>query len=335
MHPSKLAALLACGLVSNSAFALEYDFYGSLRFAAESVRPDQTANLDDYTGWRDAYSRLGVRASHTINDNVSAFATLELPLDLPNKAVQDPWDQSEDIRVAKVGIKGNFGSLSVGQMWMPYYNAIAYPVDMFSTYYSGFATFTSFRKSDTLSYYSPAYSGFSLGAGYSLENGATSSDGSSDDRLQATLSYQLDKTTFALGLDDLGGASNQQILGASVAAQLTDSLYIGAKYETFSSDLNSGYGGDGDAAANIYAGYTYGAHTFKVMLANVDNYGDQILHLGTDYLINNDLKLFIEYYREEETAAITTQHGGAAETCWSCSGGKVIAAGLRYDFASK
>lgn len=146
MHPSKLAALLACVLLSNSAYALEYDFYGSLRFAAESVRADQTANLDDYTSWRDAYSRLGVRASHTINDDLSAFATLELPLDIPNKSVQDPWNQTEDIRVAKVGIKGNFGSLSAGQMWMPYYNAIAYPVDMFSTYYSGFATFTTFRK---------------------------------------------------------------------------------------------------------------------------------------------------------------------------------------------
>ena len=64
--------------------------------------------------------------------------------------MQDAWDQEEDIHIAKVGLKGEFGDLSVGQMWMPYYNAIAYPVDMFSSYYSGFTTYTTFRKGDTL-----------------------------------------------------------------------------------------------------------------------------------------------------------------------------------------
>ena len=42
-------------------------------------------------------------------------------------------------------------------MWMPYYNAIAYPVDMFSSYYSGFATYTTFRQGDTISYYTPSF----------------------------------------------------------------------------------------------------------------------------------------------------------------------------------
>ena len=321
-------------VVATDAHSLEFDFYGSLRFHAEAVSPDDERDLDSYSGWRDAYSRLGFNATHALNDSLTAYAKLELPLDIPNKAVQDPWDQEEDIRIGKVGIKGDFGNLSIGQMWMPYYNAIAYPVDMFSSYYSGFATYTTFRKGDTIAYYSPGFSGFSASAGYSLDNGAANSNGDPDDRLQATLSYSFDDLTLSGGFDDLGGAGDLTILGASLMWQATQALYIGAKYERHDSAIDSGYGADGDHAMNLYAGYTLGQNTFKAMLADVDNYGETILHLGWDHQYQKDLKFFVEYYSEDETAAITEEHGGMNETCWSCDGGQVIAAGLRFDFSA-
>jgi predicted porin len=110
---------------TSCAHALDYDFYASLRVHGEAVEPDNEEALGSYTGWRDAYSRIGFKASHAFNEDVTAYGQLELPLDIPNKAVQDPWDQDEDIRIGKIGIKGNFGDVAVGQMWMPYYNAIA------------------------------------------------------------------------------------------------------------------------------------------------------------------------------------------------------------------
>jgi hypothetical protein len=64
------------------------------------------------------------------------------------------------------------------------------------------------------------------------------------------------------------------------------------------------------------------------------DYGGQIIHLGIDHQYRDDLKFFVEYYSDEETAAFTTKHGGAAETCWACSGGYVAAADLRYDFGA-
>lgn len=314
--------------------ALDFDFYSSTRVQVEAVAPDDQSTLDNYAGLRDAYSRIGFKADHTLSDSLTGYAQLELPLDVPNKAVQDPWDQSEDIRIGKLGVKGGFGDLAVGQMWMPYYNAIAYPVDMFSSYYSGFATFTSFRLGDTVSYYTPSFGGLSAGAAYSFENGAAESNGNRDDRAQATLSYSSGSLTLSGGLDQLGGANNLRIWGSSLMWQATDALFIGAKYEQHDSDLTSGYGADGDTAMNLYAGYRIGRNTLKAMIADVDNYGEQIIHLGLDYQYSKSLKFFAEYYSEEETAAITTRRGGAAETCWSCSGGEVFTAGLRYDFGA-
>ena len=330
-----LATILTASLASGGAAAIDYDFYGSIRVHGEAVSPDNDNSMDSYNGWRDAYSRLGFKARYALSDSTTAYAQLELPLDIPNKAVQDPWDQEADIRIAKVGIKGDFGNLSLGQMWMPYYNAIAYPVDMFSSYYSGFATYTTFRKGDTLAYYSPSFGGLSAAVGYSLENGAADLGGDQDDRLQATLSYALGDLTLAGGLDDLGGVNDLKIWGLSLAWQATDALYVGAKYEEHDSDKESGYGADGDVAMNVYAGYSLGKNTYKIMLADVDHYGENILHLGWDYQYQDDIKFFVEYYEEEETAAITEKFGGIDETCWSCSGGHVIAAGVRYDFASE
>jgi len=247
---------------------------------------------------------------------------------------RDPWDQDEDIRIAKVGIKGTFGDLAVGHMWLPYYNAIAYPVDMFSSYYSGFATYTSFRKDNTIAYYTPSFAGFSAAAAYSDENGAARSNGNEDNRWQATASYKAGDLTLSAGLDDLGGANDLKIWGTSVMWQATDALFIGAKYEEHDSDIDAGYGADGDAAMNLYAGYTLGKNTFKATIADVDNYGENIFQLGLDHQYREDLKFFVEYYSEQETAAITTRRGGADDTCWDCDGGYVIAAGLRYDFSA-
>lgn len=334
MHRNKFLTVLVGTLSSTCAWGLEYSFYGSVRIHGESVNPDNTDAMDAYTSWRDAYSRLGVKISQPLASDNNVYAQLELPLDIPNKAVQDPWDQDEDIRIGKIGWNGRLGELTVGQMWLPYYNAIAYPVDMFSTYYSGFATYSVFRRGDTAAYYTPSLGGLSGSLGYSYEKGATDEDGEPDNRLQATVSYDSGNATVSGGMDHLGGANDWKIFGASLAWQVSEVLYLGAKYEVHDSDIDDGYGSDRDTAVNVYAGYTFRKHTVKGMIADVDNYGERILHVGWDYQYLKDLKFFVEYYSEEETAAITEKHGGLNETCWSCSGGYVVAAGLRFDFAA-
>ena len=331
-NKNQILVLLICVTAHTGAPALDFEFYGSLRVHGESVHPDDTTTMDSYTGFRDAYSRLGVKASHGFGEDITGYAQLELPIDVPNLEVQDPWDQDEDIRIAKFGLKGRYGNVAIGQMWLPYYNAIAYPVDMFSSYYSGFATYTTFRKDKTLAYYSPTFEGFSGSIGYSLNNGAIEANGDEDDRFQATLSYDFGDLTLSGGLDNLGGVNDLKIWGGSAAWQATDEIYIGAKFEVHDSDIDSGYGAEGDTATNLFGSYSLGKNTFKLMLADIDNYGETILHLGWDYQYRDDLKFFAEYYNEQETAAITEKNGGRNETCWDCSGGQVVTAGLRFDF---
>ncbi|MGB5598269.1 MAG: porin, partial [Thiothrix litoralis] len=241
-----------------------------------------------------------------------------------------------DIRIAKVQASSpKYGTVWVGQDWLPYYNDIAYPVDYFSSYYSGFATFTTFRKDQTIAYSSPDMNGFTVNAAHSRGNGNADASGNKDDRNQATASYTRGDTKVALGVDDIGGADNRKIIGASLAQKLGD-FYVGAKYEQHQSDVSDPtvYGHDGSSASNLFVQHSKGKHTLKGHIAKVDNYGDDIFHVGYDYQLNKKTKLFAEYYSEETGGAITTERGGYRDTYWT-GGGKAIAAGLRYDFDTK
>lgn len=324
---------------------VNFDFYGSIRLQGEYVRPDDTTVEDDYFGFRDAYSRLGATLDYDAGP-VTLFGKVESGLDLANFRIQGPYEQNETgahesgalwdhLRVAKVGVKGDFGTLAFGQDWLPYYNAIAYPVDMFSTYYSGFATFTTFRRNNTLAYYSPDFAGFSFSAGYSDEGGYGKVNGDQDDRVQATASYNFGNTTLSAGMDDAGGSADTTIYGLSLMHNIENvgegSMYIGAKAEQITSDFDGdAFGNDGDLALNLFSSYTVGKHTFKGMVADVEHYGENVFHLGYDYQLMESLKLFAEYYYEEESAALTDRRGGIKETLGV--GGQTASVGFRYDF---
>lgn len=336
-------SLCMFGTNVNAQSPLRVDFYGSLRTQFEAVSPDQDDRLDRYTSLRDAYSRAGVTAEYPLSTNLTLTGQLEIPFDSANFRIRDPYDQGDAIhpngqrlRIAKVGLRGNFGSLAYGQQWMPYYNAIAAPVDMFSSYYSGFATYTIFRTAETLVYSTPEFNGFSLSAAHTGSGGNERSTSRIDARRwQATATYAFGNTRLAAGVDDRGNAGygRNRLYGFSVSHTL-DKLYLALKYEIFDTEnLQRGsFSSDGNQAINLFGSYAIGRNTLKLMLANVENYGDHIVHLGIDRQLSDDLKVFAEYYREAETASITPRRGGLNDFDASIGGGHAVAVGFRYDF---
>jgi len=209
--------VLALGLAPLHAHADGTDglsVYGSLRTQVESVAPDRSGSFDRYEALRDAYSRFGIHAAHSVNQQLTLFGQVEMPLDTANLRVRDPYDQGgagrsngERFRLALLGARSPLGTLSYGQQWMPYYNAIAAPVDMFSSYYSGFATYTVFRVRQTLAYVSPELHGLSFAFAHADRDGNRRSTSRIDDeRIQASATYVFNDTRIALGMDDRGDA---------------------------------------------------------------------------------------------------------------------------------
>lgn len=319
------------------------ELYGSLRMQLESVKPGNSGPWGSYVGLRDAYTRVGLKAEYRFNDETAVFGQIELPFDTANFRISDPYDQGgagrdhrQRIRIAKVGVRTLVGTFTGGQQWMPYYNAVAAPVDRFSSYYSGFATYTAFRIPDTFSYSSPSVYGFTLSGSYTSAAGNRRSTSRIDDRrIQAVLSYALGDSRLAVGLDDRGdtGLGKDRIYGVSASHQ-AGPWYFAAKYEVF--DTNNytpgAFSRDGNKAFNLFASYNTGPYTFKAMYAKVQNYGDNIVHLGVDYQHTKSLKLFAEFYREGSTASIVKKRGGLADLNSASQGGRAILVGLRYDF---
>jgi len=333
--------LVVCAVAQAEESKFSYNFYSSIRMQAESVNTDNEQAMSSYRGLRDAYSRVGVNTNYAFNQKTSIFTQLELPFDTVNMRFRDPYDQgqvgrenAENIRVGLIGLISPIGTVTAGQQWMPYYNEIIFPVDQFSSFYSGFATYTTFRVKETLAYKSPLWKGVSFGGSYTTRHGNNRSPSRINvRRIQTVVSYQMGSSRLAVGMDDRGNANGytDRLYGASWSYAF-ERWSFAAKFEATDTDNPNSFYGDAAKALNFYTAYQKGKNTYKVMLANVEGYGETILHLGVDHRINNNLRLFAEFYQEQETAAITSKKAGLEGFDSNVQGGKIFLLGFRYDF---
>ena len=89
----------------------------------------------DATNVSDIVSRIGVKASAPINDNLTAFGRYEFSVtsDSEGGNGKDGTDGGDggigDTRIAEVGVKGDFGSVKIGNMWSTFYNVVGTHLD--------------------------------------------------------------------------------------------------------------------------------------------------------------------------------------------------------------
>lgn len=339
-------------LLSVNSIAAEdssVEAYGSLRLQGEHVSVDDAiAGEDDsYNGLRDAYSRFGVKASTDLGNGVALSAKLEIPFNMAKLRLEDPtffqgfYKGNSDPRLYKISLTNEeYGSLSFGRQWLAYYNNIAYPVDYFSSFYSGFATHAIFRR-EALTYISPAFSGMKATiSGVDL----TAGDGTDYlDTMQYAFSYTGDALSMAIAYQDAHD-DRADLLGIS-ASYTTGPWRFAAKVEQLQSNSNVTENKD-PLVYNLYGSYTMNKYTFKAMYANGDGNEDKndevdaffigdSYQLGVDYQYNESLMFFIDYFFEENSYAVYTPDSSSYETLapyQSHSDGRAVSVGIRFDF---
>lgn len=336
-----LSLAVAAAVIAPSAHAWEPSIYGSLRIAAEAVDLDNEQNGDasvnrgdegDYIDFRDAYSRIGTTLSHKFDNGTNFLFKYEVPFDSANVQFARPDVASEDTRVFKLQVSGDYGTFWVGQDWTPFYNNIQYPTDYFSSYYSGFTNPSATRHPDSVAYISPRFNGFQVSLHHAQDLGT-------EDQNQFVVSYAGEKVTVALGYQDgsgfEGAANIDGIYGASLS-YTSGPWYFGSTFQVFDSESSrdGGFGADGDVLATLLGQYTHGKNTYRASVANAENFGENIVLLGIDHQYSSNTKFFVEYYYEEETAAIAARPGESTfnDQFINTSGGQVLTAGVRYDF---
>jgi len=332
LHKGVAVALLST--VAAPAMAeLEVTPYGSIRTQVESVSVDEApAGEDDsFVGFRDAFSRFGVKANYALSDSTNLGATLEVPYNTANMQAEDPtYFDINTPRVAKVTASGDFGSAWVGKGWLPYYNHVAWPVDLFSSFYSGWATYAYFREY-AASYTTPSFGGFSATLA------AIQRYDSYEEGKQFALSYSNGGLTVSYAKEDMDDSALIDTQGVAVS-YATGPFYVAVKGEEQIVD-----GGDNRTIQNFYASYDSGQFTYRGMVASgtdkVDNPDaflfapGQSAQVGVDYRYTDSLKVFAEYFMEENAYAILKTDAQSYSTQGvGDSAGQVFLVGARYDF---
>ena len=344
-------AALACvgTLITLPAHAeLEVTPYGSLRIQTEAVSVDdaQPGEDDSYTGLRDAYSRLGVNADYNDLDWVDLNVTVEFPINAALLRAEDPtffqdfYKGNNKPRVADItATTENMGTLRVGTQWLAYYNSVAYPVDFFSSFYSGYATQATFRR-DAATYTTPSMGG--LTATVSAVDLTDEAGTSYLDTMQYALGWAMGDLTLGLGYQDTeqDTGDNADQAGASIA-YVMGGWRFAAKVEQLLSNDDTLLDDD-PLTYNLYGSYSWDKYTVKAMFANGEEtdepaaffQGDSY-QVGLDYQYSDNLKLFADYFYEELGYAIYTPTSRSFNPLAGYqveSDGQAISLGLRYDF---
>lgn len=337
--------LLALCPLSAGAYEISplLNIYGNLNLGLEYRMVDDINNQDlgyeDHFEIQDAYSGIGVRGEHKIDPEYTLFYDYALALDITNgKLAENPqtsWEGPDvEENVAKVGVKGRFGELSIGRMWNAYYNRVAYTTDHFSSGWTGFDTFAPFQLNRMIAYKSPDFAGLTFAVNIKIED--SKREKAEQDRYIAAATYVVDNTTINVGIDTL--AQKGELIGVSVA-QGIGALTVSGKLERMNDALN---GDSGDLLTLLFE-WVSGKNTFKFHVASGDypdylklddNEGSEFA-LGVDHRINSSLYLFVEYHHSNDYCAydLTEENGNGAYTngiaAISC---QVMSVGSHYAF---
>lgn len=124
MHKWQATALAAALVLSPFAAQAEGGFYGSLRIGIQYFDAGDDSNaIFTFRNWA---SRMGYSGSTELDNGLTGFGKLEFGVDTGSSA---NGNGSLNTRLAYVGVKGDFGSLLLGQAYHAWYNTIIAPVD--------------------------------------------------------------------------------------------------------------------------------------------------------------------------------------------------------------
>lgn len=199
----KKTLLAACvlGAMSGAAMAQSnVTVYGIADVGIVSEHGNKAGTTTKVTSGIGSGSRLGFKGEENLGDGLSAFFTLESGIGLDTGT--NNQGGRAFARQSFVGLKGDFGTLSLGREYTPYYK-VNLAVDPFGGGFGGNATnllpysgdFGRLR--DNIHYVSPTFSGFHADVAYGF--GEIPGDGSASGQFSLAVWYEDGPLTLAAG----------------------------------------------------------------------------------------------------------------------------------------
>lgn len=243
-------------------------------------------------------SRLGVKGAFELSSSLEAFYTIEYEV--------NTGDDSKENFLARnqfVGLKGNFGAVSVGRN-DTMLKISQGKVDQFNDLSGDLKSLFKGenRIEQTVTYVSPEFGGFKVGATYAAE-GAKAQAGEDGFSLAAMYGDAgLKKTNFYAALAYDSEVKGYDILRATVQAKLAG-LVLGGMYQ----QEEKSAGGDSKTGYLVSAAYKISDVTLKGQFQDMEDKGDS-WSVGADYKLGKPTKLFAFYSSRDMEAAEDTDN---------------------------
>lgn len=291
-----VSALTAASLASAQA-AEPLTVYGKLNVTVQSN--DEAGESE--TVVQSNASRLGVKGAFELSSSLEAFYTIEYEVDAGSDAKENFLARNQF-----VGLKGNFGALSVGRNDTMLKIAQG-KVDQFNDLSGDMKSLFKGenRIEQTVTYLSPEFGGFKVGATYAAE-GAKSQAGEDGFSLAAMYGdASLKKTAFYASVAYDSEVKGYDILRATVQAKLAG-LVLGGMYQQEEKSVD----GDSKTGYLLSAAYNIADVTLKGQFQDMEDKGDS-WSIGADYKLGKPTKIFAFYTsRDMESAEDTDNYIG-------------------------
>lgn len=276
----KTTVVLAIALATiTSVQAKELEVYGKINVSAQSSDEGEGR----FSELKSNASRFGLKGDYALEDGLKVVYQLEWEV--------DPSDEANEKNIKArnqfVGLAGNFGEVRVGRHDTALKMAQG-KLDLFSDYEGDIKVLWKGenRVSNSISYFSPSFSGFSAQLTYVMEDSAEGTDGFSAALLYGDESLKDSNVYAALAYDS--EVSGYDTVRASGQMKLAG-FKLGAMYQTQEA-VSTGLERDGYL---VSVAYPLGKFELKGQYQVMED--DNGFSAGADYKLGKNTKLFAWY----------------------------------------
>jgi len=240
MNFKKTALLLAMAGVTAVPMAAQADMYASARIGL--VNTDTDGGLNDMQ-IQSMASRFGIKSETDLGNGMTGFGQYEWDVDFDNgKSFDFDGDGEDDastdasikMRKRLVGLKGDFGSVTLGQTYHTFYNFVVGPNDN-PWWGSGYAMVAYVGRTDNAITYAGGAGDISFGATAYVVGGDADED--AIDGTEFGASFGIGDMTLGLGIKD-SEAQDDAIIGLALTGIGLGSANLGLGLQTQDEDTS-------------------------------------------------------------------------------------------------
>lgn len=237
-------------------------------------------------------SRVGLRASTAVSDDLSVFARAEFRYDASQRERQTVFN---DRRNTYVGVKNRLGQLMVGNFDSVYYQSVSHLFDLYE--HEGFVALgqgSTAGRANSAAYTSPGLHGFQLQGQVRHYEEADTVSGDEELVFQFAGTYKINDFSLGIGaiVENEDAGRNETLIGFSAEYSIIKALSVQFMLEHMK-DV-----GDEDYHAALGAVYKYGSGDVYASVGR-DPFEETYFSLGANYKFSKPMRVFAEYCNGE------------------------------------